>query len=170
MPASDEIPRRGFFSRTTEALGALIAGGLGVPALVYLLKPAKTVPPGGYVDAVDLSQLKVKVPEEVSFQRIRKDGWKLITEKATAWVVKLSDNEVVAYSPMCTHLGCAYHFEASKGEFICPCHTTNFAIDGRVLNGPAPRPLDRYPVKVQGSRLLIGTIEPAKAAGDKKGA
>ncbi|MFN8687521.1 MAG: ubiquinol-cytochrome c reductase iron-sulfur subunit [Acidobacteriota bacterium] len=170
MAGTNEMVRRGFFARATEILGAVIAGGLGVPALVYLLRPARTVAPGGYVDAVDLNQLKMRAPEEVSFQRIRKDGWKLITEKATAWVVKLSENEVVAYSPMCTHLGCAYHFEAAKNEFICPCHTTNFAIDGRVLNGPAPRPLDRYPVKVQGTRLLIGTIEPAKPAGEKKGA
>jgi menaquinol-cytochrome c reductase iron-sulfur subunit len=170
MSAKEGMARRGFFARATGVLGGLIAGGLGLPGLVYLLRPARTVMPGGYVDAVDLNQLKMRTPEEVSFQRIRKDGWKLITEKATAWVVRLSENEVVAYSPMCTHLGCAYHFEAAKNEFICPCHTTNFAMDGRVLNGPAPRPLDRYPVRVQGSRLLIGTIEPAKAAGEKKGA
>jgi menaquinol-cytochrome c reductase iron-sulfur subunit len=162
MVASNDMPRRSFFERATQFLGALLAGGLGLPALVYLLKPANTVAPGGYVDAADLSTIKPRIPEEVTFQRIRKDGWKLITEKSTAWIVKLSDTEVVAYSPQCTHLGCAYHFNEAKGEFICPCHTTNFAIDGKVLNGPAPRPLDRYPVRVQGNRLLIGTIEPAR--------
>jgi menaquinol-cytochrome c reductase iron-sulfur subunit len=170
MVASNDIPRRSFFGRATEFLGALIGGGLGVPALIYLLRAPRTVSPGGFVDAVDLAQLKPRVPEEVSFQRIRKDGWKLMTEKSTAWVVKLSDTEVVAYSPQCTHLGCAYRFEESKGEFVCPCHSTNFSIDGAVLNGPAPRALDRYPVKVQGSRLLIGTIESAKPADGKKGA
>lgn len=170
MVASNDMVRRSFFERATQILGALIAGGLGIPALVYLLRPARTVPPGGFVDAADLTQFKPKIPEEVSFQRIRKDGWKLITEKSTAWVVKLSESEVVAYSPQCTHLGCAYHFEESKGEFVCPCHTTNFAIDGTVISGPAPRALDRFPVKVQGSRLLIGTIESAKTAGEKKGA
>ncbi len=137
--------------------------GLGVPAVAYLLRGPNTVSPGGFVDAADLSLLKPRVPEEVSFQRIRKDGWKLITEKSTAWVVKLSDSEVVAYSPQCTHLGCAYHFEASKNEFVCPCHTTNFSIEGEVLGGPAPRALDRYPVKTQGTRLLIGTMEDKKS-------
>lgn len=168
MVASNDIPRRSFFERATQFLGALLVGGLGLPALTYLLRAPKSITPGGFVDAADLSQLKPRIPEEVSFQRIRKDGWKLITEKSTAWVVKLSDSEIVAYSPQCTHLGCAYHFEETKGEFICPCHTTNFSIDGKVLNGPAPRPLDRYPVKVQGSRLLIGSIEPAKS--QQKGA
>lgn len=164
------MARRSFLERATQIMGALIAGGLGFPALVYLLKPANSFAPGGFVDAADISQLKPRIPEEVEFQRIRKDGWKLITEKSTAWVVKLTDSEVVAYSPQCTHLGCAYHFEEAKGEFVCPCHTTNFSIDGEVMGGPAPRPLDRFPVKVQGSRLLIGTIENAKPASKKKGA
>ncbi len=162
MCASVAPSRRNFFARATQALGALIAGGLGIPSLVYLLRGPNTVAPGGYVDAADLTQLKVRVPEEVTYQRIRKNGWKLITEKSTAWVVKLSDNEVVAYSPSCTHLGCAYHFDSGKNEFVCPCHTTNFSIDGKVLGGPAPRDLDRFPVKMQGDRLLIGSIEPMK--------
>jgi menaquinol-cytochrome c reductase iron-sulfur subunit len=170
MAASDHIPRRGFMSRATEILGACIAAGLAIPAIAYLLRPARSVAPGGFVDVLDLTQLKLKKPEEVTFQRIRKDGWKLLTEKSTAWVVKLSENEVVAYSPQCTHLGCAYSFSEEKNEFVCPCHTTNFSIDGKVLGGPAPRPLDRYPTKVLGSRLLISVIEPAKTEQSKKGA
>lgn len=164
MNASDSSNRRNFFIRATQALGGLIAGGLGIPSLIYLFRGPNTVAPGGYVDAADLTLLKLRVPEEVTYQRIRKNGWKLITEKSTAWVVKLSDNEVVAYSPSCTHLGCAYHFDSGKNEFVCPCHTTNFSIEGKVLGGPAPRDLDRFPVKTQGDRLLIGSIEPMKSS------
>ena len=170
MAVCNGIDRRGFFGRATQALGALIGCGLGIPALVYLLRAPKSVAPGGWVDAMDTSLLKLRSPEEVTFRRLRKDGWKLITEKSTAWVVKLSDSEVVAYSPQCTHLGCAYRWEEEKNEFICPCHTTNFSIEGNVLGGPAPRPLDRFPVKMAGSRLLIGTIESAKPAATKMGA
>ena len=170
MVACSETNRRSFFTRATQALGALLAGGLGLPAIFYLLKSPNTVAPGGYIDVADLNQLKPRVPEEVSFQRVRKDGWKLIAEKSTAWVVKLSDSEVVAYSPGCTHLGCAYHWEPTKNEFICPCHTTSFSIEGKVLGGPAPRPLDRYPVKTQGDRLLIAAIQPMQSPGGKQGA
>ncbi|MDX2269511.1 MAG: ubiquinol-cytochrome c reductase iron-sulfur subunit [Bryobacter sp.] len=152
--------RRNFFVRATQTLGGLLTAGLALPALVYLFKRPNTLSPGGFVDAADVSQLKLNSPEEVSFQRIRKDGWKLITEKSTAWVVKLTEQEVVAFSPSCTHLGCAYHWEAAKNEFVCPCHTTSFSVSGKVLGGPAPRDLDRFPVKVQNNRLLIN-INPA---------
>ncbi|MDL5051011.1 ubiquinol-cytochrome c reductase iron-sulfur subunit [Oscillatoria amoena NRMC-F 0135] len=159
----DGAGRRNFFVRATVGLGALITAALGLPALTYLFKKPRTISPGGFVDAIDLAQLKPKTPEEVTYQRIRKDGWKLITEKSTAWVVKLSEEEIVAYSPSCTHLGCAYHWENTKKEFVCPCHTTSFALDGRVLGGPAPRPLDRYPVKIQNNRVLIGIQELKQA-------
>jgi len=164
MGLLDSLARRNFFIRSTQVLGALITGGLGVPALLYLFRSPNTINPGGWVDAADISQMKPRIPEEVTFRRVRKDGWNLISEKSTAWVVKLTETEVVAFTPQCTHLGCAYHFEAEKGEFLCPCHTSNFSIEGEVLTGPAPRPLDRYPVQLKGSRLLIGSID---AASDK---
>ncbi len=117
------------------------------------------------MDAADLAQLKPGVPEEISFRRVRMDGWRILTEKSTAWVVKTSESQAIAFAPQCTHLGCAYRWEESKNQFLCPCHTSNFSIEGKVLSGPAPRELDRYPVKVQGTRILIGPL-----SGDKKGA
>jgi len=66
---------------------------------------------------------------------------------------------VTAFAPQCTHLGCAYHWDESSHNFICPCHTSAFSIDGKVLAGPAPRPLDRYTVKVEGNKLQIGPLE-----------
>ena len=86
------------------------------------------------------------------------DGWKITSEKTTAWVVKKNEKDVVAFAPQCTHLGCAYHYQARTKEFLCPCHTSTFSIDGAVLTGPAPRPLDRYDIRLDGQRLLIGEI------------
>jgi hypothetical protein len=57
------------------------------------------------------------------------------------------------------HGFCAYHWEESKSEFICPCHNSVFGADGRVISGPAPRPLDRYQAKVEGGHLLLGPLE-----------
>ena len=85
------------------------------------------------------------------------DGWRSFQEKTIAWVVRTGENNVVAYSPQCTHLGCAYHWEDSRDQFVCPCHGSRFSIDGKVLAGPASRPLDRYPVQVENSKLLIGS-------------
>ncbi len=97
----------------------------------------------------------------MTFRRNRVDGWKVTSEKSTAWVVKNSSNDVTAFAPQCTHLGCAYHWDQAKTEFVCPCHNSLFSIDGKVLGGPAPRPLDRYQTKIEGSKLMVGPVEPA---------
>lgn len=152
----NESTRRVFYAAAIQGLGALIGAALVVPSAVYLLfKPTSQKEPQ-WVDAADLNQLQVKKPEEVVFRRKRIDGWRTVNEKTTAWVVKMDDQNVVAYSPNCTHLGCAYHWDAQQNNFICPCHTSAFSLDGKVLAGPAPRPLDRYVTRVESGKLLIG--------------
>jgi len=152
--------RRNFFARATDALSALVVGGLGLPAIIYLLSPGRRASASAWVDATDISQLDLRVPEEVTLRRTRMDGWKIASEKATAWVVRLGENEVIALAPQCTHLGCAYHYDEKQNGFVCPCHTSNFALDGSVLSGPAPRALDRFAVKVENGRVLIGALAP----------
>ncbi len=80
-------------------------------------------------------------------------------------MVKQSDNRVVSFGPQCTHLGCAYHWDESKNEFLCPCHNSLFSIDGKVLAGPARRPLDRYDTKIEGNRLLLGGLRQSTEQG-----
>lgn len=157
--------RRGFIVRAIQGLGALIGAALGVPAITYLFSSGRSGSSGGWVDAGDVSHLGVRTPEEVVFRKTRVDGWKIISEKSTAWVVKLDEKQVVAYSPQCTHLGCAYTYDDTKKEFACPCHASNFSLEGEVLGGPAPRALDRFRVKIDGSRVLIGDLQ-----GRQKGA
>jgi menaquinol-cytochrome c reductase iron-sulfur subunit len=130
---------------------------LAAPATAYLLVADDSKQRDSFVEAANLTQLKIGKPEEVRFERTRVDGWRSFQEKAIAWVVRTSQDKVVAYSPQCTHLGCAYHWEESGGQFVCPCHGSRFSIDGKVLAGPASRPLDRYPVQVENSKLLIGS-------------
>jgi menaquinol-cytochrome c reductase iron-sulfur subunit len=151
--------RRKFYILLINGIMGVIGALLAVPAAIYLLFPPKARKGTQWVKTADLSTIPADKPTEISFQRTRADGWQLITEKATAWVVKQPNNEVVAFTPNCTHLGCAYHWDDGSHTFICPCHTSAFAIDGKVLGGPAPRPLDRYQVKVENGVLQIGPPE-----------
>jgi len=157
-----EMPnRRGFGYAVIYALGALIGAALSIPAALYLFLPPKMRKQQPWVEAGDLSQLSPGVPQEMTFRRLHADGWKIDSEKGTAWVVKTADGKVVAFAPACTHLGCAYHWDTEKLKFLCPCHGSVFALDGSVLAGPAPRPLDRFETKVENARLWLGPVHQA---------
>jgi len=156
------INRRTFYISAIYGLWALIGAALAVPAGIYLLFPPRLRKGPEWVKAGDLTQLQPRAPEEIVFRLNRADGWKITSEKTTAWVVKLSDKEIVAFGPQCPHLGCAYHWDQENKEFLCPCHASTFSIDGKVLSGPAPRPLDRYEVKIEGKSLLLGPVHKSE--------
>lgn len=155
------MERRTLLARASGALGAILAGGLGLPALIYLLVPGRRGAASAWLDAASLSDLQAGEPQEVTLRRTRLDGWKLSSDKTTAWLVRMDENEVVALAPQCTHLGCAYHYDDKKREFVCPCHTSNFSLDGKVLSGPAPRALDRYHIRIESGRVLVGGLQDA---------
>jgi Rieske Fe-S protein len=46
-----------------------------------------------------------------------------------------------AFAITCPHLGCSYAFDDGKKHFVCPCHGSEFALDGAVIHGPATSPL-----------------------------
>lgn len=159
----EDLSRRRFYLGAIYGLMALMGMALGVPSAVYLFFPPKSRKEEQFVEATDLAKLETGVPEEVIFRRNRVDGWKVSSQKTSAWVVKKSDKEVIAFAPSCTHLGCAFRYEERKKTFLCPCHTSNFDLDGKVLDGPAPRPLDRYDVKIEGNKLMLGQIRKPEA-------
>jgi Rieske Fe-S protein len=158
----ESTTRRNFYQKAIFAMWGLISGALALPAAVYLVFPSKGKGSGKFVAAAELAELPLNEPTEVSFRVNRVDGWKIVTEKSTAWVLKKSDTEVVAFAPYCTHLACAYHWVPENQVFLCPCHTTTFAKSGEVTAGPAPRALDQYTVRLEGGKLMLGPIRSSE--------
>lgn len=158
-----EVTRRKFYVGLIYGLWSLMAAALSVPAAIYLLFPPRLRKAPQWVEAGDISKLAPRDPLEMVFRQNQVDGWKIQSVKTTAWVVKLSNSELVAFGPQCTHLGCAYHWDEDRGHFVCPCHSSVFGMNGAVVGGPAPRPLDRYETKVVNGKLLLGPLHESKA-------
>lgn len=73
----------------------------------------------------------------------------------TIMVVRISDSEVVAVSAICTHASCSMDYVAGQQVLDCPCHGSQFAIDGSVLRGPAVRALRVYNVTLANNRITV---------------
>ena len=73
------------------------------------------------------------------------------------YLVRLADGGFLALYRKCTHLGCAVPWDPAQGRFVCPCHASAFEMDGELLNPPAPRPLDRFPVTIENGEIRVDT-------------
>jgi menaquinol-cytochrome c reductase iron-sulfur subunit len=153
--ATETNNRRTFFLTMVYGLWAAMGAAVSIPAVVYLLFPPNLRKESEWDEAGDVTKMVPNSPVEMVFRRNRIDGWRIESEKSTAWAVKLDNGQIIALEPQCTHLGCAYHWDDIRKQFLCPCHNSVFSIDGKVLEGPAPRPLDRYEAKVQNNKLLL---------------
>jgi cytochrome b6-f complex iron-sulfur subunit len=137
----DEAPtRRDFLTRLGIGACSVAVAGSGLVTLQYLEPKVLFEPPTSFRAGTPLDY-----PEgTVRFHREQK-----------AYVVG-GPKGVYALSAVCTHLGCITRLHADEGVIACPCHGSRFDLEGNVLHGPAPRPLQWIEVKADpASGVLI---------------
>ncbi|WP_457962469.1 Rieske 2Fe-2S domain-containing protein [Arthrobacter sp. D1-29] len=73
-----------------------------------------------------------------------------------------SYNGIVAYSKICTHVGCPVAlYEQQTHHLLCPCHQSTFDLTNecKVIFGPASRPLPQLPIAVDDEGYLVATSD-----------
>ena len=106
-----------------------------------------TVWPEGHIDAADAPTLLI---------RTRRDQQIKPRPGRESWTV----DGIVAYSKLCTHVGCPVGlYQAKEALLLCPCHQSTFdVLDGaRPIFGPATRSLPQLPLSVNDHGELIAT-------------
>ena len=97
----------------------------------------------------------------MSFPGVEHGRWSLnipltITKFSTGLFWWYGEKGMTVFSPVCTHLGCYVNWDNNRKEFICPCHGGRYNIDGQVIAGPPPKPLDRLPFKIEAGKVYLG--------------
>jgi cytochrome b6-f complex iron-sulfur subunit len=75
-------------------------------------------------------------------------GTPLNFPKGKFWLSRTHDNRLVAPYKVCPHLGCLYNWNEESNQFLCPCHYSQYKLDGTVMRGPAPRSTDRFVIRL----------------------
>lgn len=150
-----ENARRRFLARISIILGSLGAVFASIPSVAFLLGLRKTPQIWRTVGKVD--DFTVGSTVNVAFQDSSPLPWSGVTAQTATWLRRTSDQQFVAFSMNCTHLGCPVRWLADADLFMCPCHGGVFYADGRVASGPPPMPLNQYPVRVQNGEVQILT-------------
>jgi cytochrome b6-f complex iron-sulfur subunit len=86
-------------------------------------------------------------------------------KKHRIWIVREID-KIYVIEAKCTHLGCTPNWLASEGKFKCPCHGSGFTADGINIEGPAPRPMERFKLSLADDGQLL-VDEGARFRGER---
>ena len=139
----EETSRSDFLKIAWAGLGALVAAEAGAMALTFSLP---RIAEGEFGSIVTAGAVDDFPPNTVTpFNQGR------------FYVSRLEDGGFLALYRKCTHLGCTVPWEQSRQQFICPCHASAFDAKGDVLNPPAPRALDLFPVIIEDGMVKVDT-------------
>ena len=124
--------------------------------IVFLISPFyKKTKEQGFIEVLGFDSLIEEQPTKLNFQFINKDAYLKNNEIQQIWVIKHSSKKATVFSPICPHLGCRYNWNSNIKKFVCPCHVSIFTRTGEVVSGPAPRPLDTLPSKIENGTLYV---------------
>lgn len=144
---SEAISRRDFIKVTTSIIGGIIGAAIGVPAVYYLIDPAlREGAKEAWIPIGKLENMEIGKPYPFSFTRVQVNGWERTATSHGGFVIRNSEdpNDLLILNSRCTHLACTVNWSETDQVYLCPCHDAKFSKEGEVLDGPPPRPLDRY--------------------------
>lgn len=146
--------RRSFLNRLWAILGVVAGAELAVVITRYF-KPRKRQPTAEGADPV------IVAGPVGNFE----PGTVTAFVRGKFYLARLEDGGFLAMSRSCTHLNCTVPWAARENRFICPCHASEFDIRGEVVNPPAPRALDLYPVTIENNVLKVDTAKLTRRSG-----
>ena len=197
MPETPEdISRRTFMANATLTIGGFIGLVLAVPIVSSLIPTGQgTKGTWSPLTAEEFGELQkaTEKPVKLEFSMKTKDSY--LPEQTFGdyvWGIKVdpakfkaarpdlqatlpySDGSYdvvnmtfVILSPICPHLGCRPIWSADANRFQCPCHGSQFNIDGAHLAGPAPRGMDPLPLREQSGTAQVMWIRYQSSVPDR---
>ncbi|MGD2162766.1 MAG: ubiquinol-cytochrome c reductase iron-sulfur subunit [Anaerolineales bacterium] len=156
MSEKQGVNRREFLATTTWAIGALLGAGFIIPAVAYVVGPAlQEQESAEWIPLGSPGKIELGTPTLFKARVERQTGWIVNQEEISVYVLTQDGREFIAMSNICTHLGCRVRWIEDRDQFFCPCHNGIFDEQGSVVSGPAPKPLDRFEVKVEEEQLYL---------------
>ena len=157
------LNRRGFVAGVVTFLGGIIAAVIGLPAIGYLLSPAlrkqESSTGDDWFPLGPVEDLEEGQPRLFTFTRTQQVGWETTAQSYGIFVVRKTGGNFDVFSNVCTHLSCRVSWQEELGEYLCPCHDGHFGVDGSIITGPQPRPLDRFNYRVEEGTIMIQLAE-----------
>ena len=151
----EEISRRRFFEKLSIGLIGLCGAIVGVPLVGFIVAPFFRKVPEKWVTIGKPDDFQIGKTVAVTVTDPSPLPWAGVTAKSAVWLRRVSEDNFIAFSANCMHLGCPVRWLEEADLFMCPCHGGVYYSDGQVAAGPPPRPLFRYEVRVTNGEVQM---------------
>ena len=155
--------RRDFFKQTAALIIGVIAAIFpALAGLTVVFDPLRRKSQtSGFIRVASLFALPNDgVPRKFQVIADRSDAWNKFPQVpiGAVYLRRTGEDKVEAFNVVCPHAGCYVDYDAERHYYICPCHNSTFAIDGRLKNkkSPSSRGLDSLEVELrQGTEVWV---------------
>ena len=150
-----EETRRNFIIKLLSIFGALLGAIIAVPIIGAMVAPIYRKKSKDWRAVGKVNDFKVGSTVLVKFKNTSPLPWSGITSQTASWLRRESENNFIAFSVNCAHLGCPVRWIPDAELFLCPCHGGVYNRDGSYAAGPPPHGLSKYPVRIKNNQVEI---------------
>lgn len=116
------------------------------PIIRFLIPPKTGVPTDTSVVAAKITDIPLNAAKIFPFGN------------KPAILIRTADNVFKAFTAVCTHLDCTVQFDQQSGVILCACHDGRYGLNGQVISGPPPRPLEEYKVILRDDDIIVSRV------------
>jgi len=141
-----KFTRRELLNYIIGISGAAFASSIIFPTLKYIIPPKGT--------DVDISKITAAKVGELppNSAKVFRFGNK------PAILVNTPQGVLKAFTAVCPHLNCTVQYSQEASYILCACHNGKFDLNGKVISGPPPKPLEEYKVNVTGQDIIVSKV------------
>jgi len=152
------VSREEFLKLVGLTLSGFIALMAAIPGVGFMLNYWFIPKRNEWVTIGAVDKFKEGETVDVVFDHPERLPWDGVGARRSAYIRRVSDQNFTAFAINCTHLGCPIRWEAGAELFMCPCHGGVYYSNGEVAAGPPPKPLHKYPVRINNGQVEIQVI------------
>lgn len=146
MCPREGISRRAFLQSLLKGGVVALAGAAIYPIARYLTPPRGAEASISSVVAAKVGELAANAAKIFRFGN------------RPGLLVNTPQGELKAFSAVCTHLNCTVQYASEDSVIWCACHNGKFDLNGQVISGPPPRPLEAYQVNIRGDDIIVSKV------------
>ncbi len=128
----------------------LLGGGLASSVAAFLYPVLR------FMDPPQVAEASVNEVAACKLQELKVNSGRIVRfGSRPVLLIRTGPSDLKAFSAVCTHLNCTVQYREDARVIWCACHNGTYDLNGVVVSGPPPKPLEEFQVRLRGEDVVI---------------